>query len=396
MESPFLFAEILIAEADPEFGRRMAQVLQAAGYVTTYAFGEETLLEAIRTRPPDLVLLTLNGDVRKTIREVKRISPTMIPVIVVAPADDLSAAATALDAGADEFLPRTAGNVELLIRVRAMLRLKRTYDALAELNTTLEQKVQERTRALEQAHASLRHAEKLGALGRLSAAVAHEINNPLTGILGLLELIREDCPPNCTVNPHLHQDLEKIDRQIASIAHLVQRLRDYSRPPRQGRRPVVLNQVVQEVLHLAGRELGKRHIEIIQELDPELPSVYASPGQMGEVLLNLVLNAQDAMPEGGQLRIRTCAQDGRVHLQVADTGSGIPPEVMEHLFEPFFTTKGEQGTGLGLAICDSIVRDHGGEIRVESRPGQGSTFTVILPVAEPPQGESSVHQLENE
>lgn len=391
MEPSFLFAEVLIAGAEPEFGRRMAQVLQAAGYVTTYASGGEALLEAVRIRPPDLILLSLDGDVRQTVREIKKVASTLIPIIVVAPADDLSAAAAALDAGADEFLLRTARHAELLIRVRAMLRLKRTYDALAELNTTLEQKVQERTRALEQAHASLRHAEKLGALGRLSAGVAHEINNPLTGILGLLELIREDCPPNCVINPHLHQDLEKIDRQIASIAQLVQRLRDYAKPPRQERRPVVLNQVVQEVLHLAGRELGKRYIEVIQELDPDLPPVYASPGQMGEVLLNLVLNAQDAMPEGGKLYIRTRAQGGWVHLEVADTGSGIPPEVLEHIFEPFFTTKGERGTGLGLAICESIIRDHGGEIRVESRSGQGSTFSVILPVAELSQGESGVH-----
>ncbi len=396
MESSFLFAEILIAEADPELGRRIAQVLQAAGYVTTYVSGEEALLEAIRTRPPDLVLLALNDAVRETVREVKGISSTLIPIIVVGPASDLLATAAALDAGADEFIPRTAGNAELLIRVRAMLRLKRTYDALAELNATLEQKVQERTQALEHAHASLRHAEKLAALGRLSAAVAHEINNPLTGILGMLELVREDCPPNCTINPHLHQEVEKIDRQIASIAQLVQRLRDYSKPPRRERRPVVLNQVVQEVLTLAGRELGKRQIQVIRELDPELPTVYASPGQMGEVLLNLVLNAQDAMPEGGQLYVRTWAQDGQVHLQVADTGIGIPPEVLEHLFEPFFTTKGEQGSGLGLAISESIVRDHGGVIRVESRSGQGSTFTVILPVAERPQGESGVHQLENQ
>ncbi len=390
-----LFAEILIAGGEPDFVRRVAQVLQAAGYVTTYAEAR-ALLEAVRTRPPDLILLALNGDIRQTVREVKRAASTLIPIIAVAPAEDLSAATAALDAGADEFILRTAGNAELLIRVRAMLRLKRTYDASAELNATLEQKVRERTRELEQAHASLRHAEKLSSLGRLSATIAHEINNPLTGILGLLGLIREDCPPDCPVNPHLHQDLEKIDRQMASIAQLAQRLRDYAKPPRQERRPVVLNQVVQEVLHLVGRELGKKHIKVVQELDPELPPVYASPGQMGEILLNLVLNAQDAMPEGGQLRIRTWTQDGQVHLQVADTGVGIPPEVLEHIFEPFFTTKGERGTGLGLAICYSVVRDHGGEIRVESQPSQGSTFTVLLPVAGPLRGESGVHQLENQ
>ena len=391
------FAQIVIAGDDPDFGRQVAQMLQAAGYLT-YLTGPEMLPDLVRDRLPDLILLApLHGDFRQTVRRVRQAAPTFIPIVAVAAAEDLTAAATALDAGADELLFRSAGRAELLLRVRAMLRLKRTYDALAELNATLEQKVQERTRELEKAQASLRRAERLSALGRLSAAVAHEINNPLTGILGLLELIREDCPADCTINPHLHQDLEKVNRQMEAIAQLARQLRDFSKPPRQERRPVVLNQVVQEVLHLVGRELQKRHIEVIRELDPELPPVEASPEQMSEVLLNLVINAQDAMPEGGQLRIRTWAQDGRVHLQVSDTGSGIPPEVQEHVFEPFFTTKGEQGTGLGLSICYSIVQDHGGEIQLESQVGRGSTFTVLLPVAElPEQGESRVHQLANE
>ncbi|MGB9722723.1 MAG: sensor histidine kinase [Chloroflexia bacterium] len=380
METSFSLAEIAIVGHAAEFIRRAATVLQAAGYVA-YTADEDRLLHTIATRSPDLILLapTQAGDIRQTVRRLKGASSTLVPIIVVAPAEDLAAATAALDAGADEFIPHTAGNAELLIRVRAMLRLKRAYDALAELNTTLEQKVQERTQELERAHASLRQAEKLSSLGRLSATVAHEINNPLTGILGLLDLIRGECPEDCTTNPHLHQDLKKIDRQIEAIAHLVRQLRDFSKPPRRERRPVVLNQVVQDVLSLVGKELRKRRIEVVPELEPELPAVCASPEQMGEILLNLVLNAQDAMPEGGQLHIRTQVRDGQVYLQVADTGIGMPPEVLEHVFEPFFTTKGEQGTGLGLAICYSIVREHGGEIRAESQVGRGSTFIVLLP-----------------
>ncbi len=378
MTEPF-FAELLIVGDDPGTNRQMMEVLCAAGYAA-YMVGREALSETLRTRPPDLLLLACNGDdVRQTVRQVKQAAGPFMPVIVVAPAGDLAERAV-LDAGADEFIPRSASNAELLIRIRAMLRLKRAYDALAELNDTLEEKVRERTRELEQAYATLRHAEKLSALGRLSATVAHEINNPLNGIIGLSDLIKEECPPDCPVNPHLHKDLNQIDRQLQAIAKLVRQLRDFGKPPSQERYPVVLNQVVQDVLHLVGKELRKRKIEVVQELDPDLPPVYAAPEQIGEVLMNLVLNAQDAMPEGGHLILRTGVRDEQVCLEVSDNGGGIPSEDFERIFEPFFTTKGRQGTGLGLAICYSIVREHGGEIRVESKVEQGSTFTVLLPV----------------
>lgn len=374
-----LFANILVIGQSPECIRRVRRVLQAAGYIVHSVAGHET----VRTAAPDLVLVDVHlpdGEGFQFVRTLKADATLpFIPVIMIALQGTSEALAAALDAGADEFVDLSEGNAALLTRVRAMLRLKDTTDALAELNATLEQKVQERTRELERAYAALRQTEKLSSLGRMAATIAHEINNPLTGIMGLIELIRDDCPVACPTNPHMREDLEKIEKQLRAIGNLVQQLRDFSRPPRRERRAIVLNAVVEDVLGLVEKELHRRNIHVQRAYDPALPPVCASAEQMAEILLNLILNAQDAMPNGGTLTLRTFAEDGWVHTQVADTGTGIPPDVLERIFEPFFTTKGEQGTGLGLAICHSIARDHGGDITVESSPGAGVCFTIRLP-----------------
>jgi two-component system NtrC family sensor kinase len=258
-----------------------------------------------------------------------------------------------------------------------MLRLKEITDQLAELTETLEQRVEERTQDLLEAQERLRHAEKLTALGRMSASIAHEINNPLTAILGHLYLAKRGLAEGSPVR----EDLAIVEREVNTISKLVQQLRDFSKPPVQDREVISLNDVVEEVLALVGKELRRHQIDVETELDPALPPVTASPGQMREVLLNLVLNAQDAMDGGGALAIRTAVDREWVTVEVADTGSGIPDDIIDYIFEPFFTTKGENGTGLGLAICHSIAHDHDGEITVETEVGQGSAFTLQLPEA---------------
>jgi len=394
-----MFSDVLVISGADEFVRRVRSLLLAAGYTVRSSGSAAAALAAARSTPPDLVLQDAHladGDGYAIVRTLKAdAGRPFLPIIMVSSQDDPVDIAAALDAGADEFMLQSASHVELLTRVRAMLRLKRATDALTELNATLEEKVAERSRELEQALASLHHAQKLASLGRMGAAIAHEINNPVTGILGLLELIREDCPAHCSVNPNLQPDVSKVEQQIHIIARLVQNLRDFAKPPRRERRPVVLNAVVEDVLALAGKQLQHRHVRVERALDPDLPPVLASAEQMGQVLLNLILNAQDAMPEGGTLTVRTARAPAGVQIQVADTGTGIPPETRDHVFEPFFTTKGEHGTGLGLSICHSIVRDHGGEIVVESRAGQGTTFTIDLPLAaagqQPPDGAQDVY-----
>jgi two-component system NtrC family sensor kinase len=295
----------------------------------------------------------------------------------LASAPDQADIAAALNAGADEFLRKPITNAELLLRVRAMLRLKAAHEALEELNATLEQKVEDRTRELEEAHAALRHNEKLSALGRLAASVAHDINNPLSSILTYLYLLKQDTGPDAQMT----EDLTLIERQVNVIANLVKQLRDFSKPTQQQRRAIALQDVIDDVIMLTSKDLEKRNIEVAGHYSPALPDVHAAADQMSEILLNMVVNARDAMPDGGKLTLEAYPEDDSVVLKVTDTGCGMSQETQDRIFEPFFTTKGEEGTGLGLSICYRIIQEHDGQIAVESEVGSGTTFTITLPQA---------------
>ncbi len=369
------FSDILVIDDDIDFFRRIRLTLQSAGYSVRGAASIGDAVKAVQERLPDLVLLdaglsATNG--HQFVRDLKR-EREFVPIIVTQDEGVLDVAP--LDAGADDMLLKPVSNVVLLVRIRAALRVKEMADALAEMNDTLEQRVAERTRELEAAHASLRHAEKLSALGRMAASIAHEINNPLSAMLLHLDFMARAVPDDSD----LQEDLVMMEQQVKKIARLVRQLRDFSRPPSRDRRPVILNDVVRQVLALTGKDLQRHRVKVSLELDPDLLPVMASADQMGEIFMNLILNARDAMPGGGRLTISTMVKGKRVVARVADTGGGIPPEAIERVFEPFFTTKGEHGTGLGLAIAHSIARDHGGEIRVESEVGKGAVFTLSLP-----------------
>ncbi|MBN1878374.1 MAG: response regulator [Anaerolineae bacterium] len=376
----FLFANILIVDSSSAFVSETRQVLQAAGYVVRHIEKGREVLAQVEDAPPDLILLAtelVDMDGYDVVRQLKRTRELpFVPIIMMGAQERHADITAALNAGADEFLRKSVSNVELLVRVRAMLRLKQTTDELADLNATLEEKVVERTRELEQAHAHLRHTEKLSALGNLAASVAHDINNPLTGILSSLYLMRQDLPADSA----LVEDVDLIEQQVHIISKLVRQLQNFARPPRLERHPVMLSDIVNSVVTFMRKDLQKNKIEILCECTPDLPLVMAVPDQMGEIFLNLVINARDAMPDGGTLRVYTGTADhNNVYVKIADTGMGISEEIQHHIFEPFFTTKGDKGTGLGLAICYRIVQEHGGNIEVESVVGQGTKFIVQLP-----------------
>ncbi len=379
-----LFAEILIADTVVSSALEMRTVLQNMGYLVRRVENGQAILEEMLHHPPDLVLLTDNLpdiDGYSVIRQIRsKGHTTFIPMIMLSDRDDQDSIAAALNAGADEVLVKPVTNAELLLRVRAMLRLKQSTDTLADLNATLEQKVEERTRALEEAHARLRHAEKLAALGNMAASVAHDINNPLTGILTYLYLMKQDT----SADSEMYKDLELIEKQAQVIAQLVKRLQTFSKPPQRVKQPVPLSEILNDILTLIGHDLRKRNIEVVCECAHSLPEVLAAPDQLSEVFMNLIVNARDAMPDGGTLEIRADVEtENTLLVRVSDTGSGIAPEIMEHLFEPFHTTKGDHGTGLGLAICYRIVEEHEGDIWVDSHLGQGATFMIRLPTARP-------------
>lgn len=222
--------------------------------------------------------------------------------------------------------------------------------------------------------AQLIQSEKMAATGRLAALIAHEINNPLQGIQGSLELAHNS-----------RRDLQKQERyltlakgELDGLVATVQRMLDFYRPAKGVRAPVELRGLVDDVLALTAKRISSSSIRVNVDLEPNLPLVNVVGNQIKQVLLNLLLNAIEAMPDGGTLKIQARRQDDGIKIMFKDTGEGIPPAQLDKIFEPFFTTK-PNGTGLGLGVCHNIVTHHGGRLTVTSALGRGSTFTVWLP-----------------
>jgi PAS domain S-box-containing protein len=223
--------------------------------------------------------------------------------------------------------------------------------------------------------------EKFAATGRLAATIAHEVNNPMEAIKNAIYLLEASIPVNeMPVYNILKSETERVARVVRQMLGLY-RSTDKARP-------VNVNGIVEETLSLLKHELNKGGVKVVPDLRP-LPDAVFSPDQVRQVLSNLMINAKDAMPEGGKLEIRTRYVPGSgdlrgwVRLLIADTGVGVPPEMIRNIFEPFVSTKGEKGTGLGLWIVKGIIEHHAGKLQVKSKPGQGTVFRIDLPVAKP-------------
>jgi PAS domain S-box-containing protein len=225
-------------------------------------------------------------------------------------------------------------------------------------------------------------AEKLAAMGQMLAGVAHELNNPLTAILGASELVRD----RAGLDENTKRQLEMTHRQARRAARIVQNLLEFSRPASPQKKALDLNAVVDRTLQLHEHSLKRNSIAVDFHPSPGLPPTIGDANQLIQVFLNLVANAEHAIREirpSGRVQIRLGKISSRIYASVQDDGPGIKAEVLPKIFDPFFTTKRPGGgTGLGLSICMSIVREHGGDIEVESLPSGGATFTVFLPVAE--------------
>lgn len=269
---------------------------------------------------------------------------------------------------------------------RMTARLSEVLGQLRDWARTLEQRVEERSREIQAIQAQLMQSEKLASLGKLAAGVAHEINNPMTGILTNASLLLEDLPPD---DPR-REDLQTIVNETIRCRRIVKGLLDFARQTRPEKKRVSVNDILRNSLSLLRNQASFRNIEIVEELDPFLPEISADPNQLQQVFVNILINASEAMASGGEIRVETRRADREgnfVEVSIADNGPGIPPEAKTKLFDPFFTTK-STGTGLGLAVSYGIVQSHGGTIEVESEPGHGATFRVRLPVSGEPEGES--------
>ena len=269
--------------------------------------------------------------------------------------------------------------------------LHRESAALAEENAELSTRLRQRLAELESTQAQLVRSAKLAAIGELAANVAHEINNPLTGVLSVVELLQEELD----VNPSQRQDLQTIREETLRVRAIVRSLLDFARqtPPRlESTDP---RTVLDSVLPLVRKRAAVAGVHI-QQIHAQRPlPIVVDVSQLKQVLINLLTNAIDAMPNGGAIFVGTEQRGDEVVITVRDTGPGIPPEHRDRIFEPFFTTKSAvSGTGLGLSVSLGIVERHGGKIKVHSEPGHGATFAVHLPAAAWPAAEAGVEQHE--
>ena len=270
----------------------------------------------------------------------------------------------------------------------------RTSDEIGKLGESFNDMMQK----LADAQRQLLQANKLASVGRLAAGVAHEINNPLTGVLTYSSFLLK----RAGKDSELKEDLEVIVRETKRCREIVKGLLDFSRQSVSERRPVPVNDIVHDACRIVKNPLSTQKTSIVLKLEESLPLIHADASRMQQVLVNLLVNAGDAMPEdaGGTITVTTdLVEDAglggvgegpkaAVRIRVADTGSGIEAKDLDKIFEPFFSTKGTRGNGLGLAIVWGIIEGHGGRLTVDSEVGKGTTFTILVPVAEPLAAES--------
>lgn len=250
----------------------------------------------------------------------------------------------------------------------------REATALSQQLAHLEAQQLTLTERLTSTEAAMLQAARLAAVGQLAASIAHEINNPLYAARNSLYLLEEDVPASIRELPYLQIARD----ELARIAGIIERMRDFYRPDRGEFAWYDLNQLLEGTLALAGLNTQYTGIQVVFAPALHIPLLFGNKEQLRQVFLNLILNAIDAMPNGGTLTVRAIPGPKVVLIDVQDTGIGIPPDIRDRLFEPFFTNK-SNGTGLGLSISAHIVTQHDGQIDVESTPGQGSTFRVVLP-----------------
>lgn len=377
---------LLLVEDDPDVRRFLAFALRHHFAVATAPDGLAGLAEADRLLPDavlsDVMMPGIDGiELTRRLRGNPRTA--RIPVVLLTARADPEARLRGLEAEADDYLVKPFAARELIVRLTNLVRLRRFERELVDRNAALERTLE----ALRRAEVELARRTRLATLGQLVAGVAHELNNPVNFLVGATQAIQERLATVSPAQPPTEELLARV-RRMALVAHaggqriagIVESLRQFGGGGRQAHVRFDLVEGVR--LTVALLEPRFREARVTPQLDLEEPlEVVGHAGELNQVVLNLLTNAIAAAP-GGTVWITGARRNGEVRLEVRDSGSGVPPDVLPHIFEPFFTTRPPgEGTGLGLAICDSIVRQHGGRIEVVSPPGAGATFCLCLPAA---------------
>jgi len=373
---------------------RWHTVTETIGYVRIGLSPSATFMEAKENvrGAAIIILLVMSITILFTFGFVK---------IVVTPVEQLAHAAEKIadgDLSLEVGLERADEIGKLASAFDSMVRsLKESREAVEEYNRTLEAKIIERTKDLEQAQQQLIQSEKMAAVGQLSAGVAHELNNPLGGILGYAQYTLEKMNRKALAEM-TEKDLESYKKHLRDIEAqsrrckmIVQNLLKFSRSSTKIEMTETdINSVLLETISLIEHQLTMHKINLVTDLRENIPHLQANPGMLQQVFTNIIINAIHAMENGGNLIISSRYSpslgefSGAVEISISDDGCGIPLEIQKNIFEPFFTTKGiGKGTGLGLSVSYGIVREHGGEIKVDSVENCGSVFTIVLPLEKP-------------
>jgi len=381
---------ILIVDDSQHSLLLLMDFLKAAGYTELIAvasageaFQHLGMDDQRGTAEVELVLMDITMPEMDGVEACRRIkaSPQLqdVPIIVVTVHDEVKYLEDAFAAGAMDYITKPVNKLEMLARVRSALSLKREVDSRKRAHLELERQ--------------FLHAQKMGSLGRLASGVAHDLNNLLTPIMGYAQLGVMELPPGNS----LRTNLEEVQKAAERASTLTHQLLALSRRQVIGPKVIDPNHLIANMSRMLQRVIGE-DVELVTLLAPDLGQIKVDPGQMEQVLMNLAVNARDAMPNGGKLTIETgnvtidqdCQSRGvvvapgeHVGLTISDTGTGMTEEVRARIFEPFFTTKEEgKGTGLGLATCYSIITQSSGHLQVCSELGIGTTFKIYLPRVE--------------
>ncbi len=405
---------VLVVDDEPAILASISKVLSPYYQVRAANSGSRALQVSAGEPHPDLILLDVlmpEMDGYAVLNRLKADPATRdIPVIFVTVTESTEDETRGLELGAVDYITKPINPSILLARVKAQLTLKQARDFLHDKNDYLEAELARRIKPLAEAHDQLLQSEKMAAIGQLTAGVAHEINNPvgyvnsnlntLNDYMGdifqfvdaCIELEGSDLEEirKRIADQYKHLDIDYLKEDLYSIIkesveglrrvkEIVHNLKDFSRVDKVDWEEIDLHQCLDSTINIVWNEL-KYHVELVKEYG-EIPLVTCRPSQLGQVFMNLLVNASHAIEGKGTITLRTGTDDGDVWVEVTDNGKGIDTEHLNQIFDPFFTTKKVgKGTGLGLSIAYGIVEKHQGEIEVNSEVGKGSSFRVIIPI----------------
>lgn len=379
-------SNVLLVDDEPSIRLTMGEFLKRAGYTVLSAPDYES---AVTHKPEavDVAVVDINLPGKSGVDLLQRLcsAEIYIPVIMITGEPNLSVIPEIVRAGAYDFIAKPIIKDVLLSAVARAAEKKRLTDEKRRLEQEikrhteeLEMRVAERTAELVETHKRLVQQERIAALGRAAAQVAHEVKNPLAGLLLYAMHLKSK------IDKSSESQAALVDKIVDTINHLtgtVERILGFARPVNITLRPANLNNIVNNVLDLLRPQITANKIDVRVSLSEQPATVMIDESSIQSALMNLILNAIEAMPEGGRLNVRSDRIEQMLRLEIADTGQGISEEGMKNIFEPFYTTK-PQGLGLGMPYAKKIVEQHGGTISGDSRVGEGTTIRVELPVSE--------------